>query len=264
MNMEKATRSELKEARDILKKKTRRSAQGFFAAEGLKLIRDIAAKGNVLEKLFICESHLTDPGIKGFFDKFPTHIFRIVSKDRFSRLSPLKSSQGILGIFAMPMGNEISLEPRKGKLFILLENIQDPGNLGNIIRTATAFACDGLLITGETVDIYNPKVVRASSGAVVDLPVQQVDHDTLAAICAKGFCLQSASVRPGKGEGLFKTKKPCIIAFGNEGSGLSETILGMSDREFTIPISQAVESLNVSVAVAIAVWQMRGDVGNGQ
>ena len=158
----------------------------------------------------------------------------------FDALADTRSPQDVLALFARPKGQK--LVSTNGPI-IVLDGVQDPGNVGTIIRLAAAFDCDGVLLLPGCADPFGPKAIRASVGAVLRVPVVQ---GTLADL-HDGIPLFAAD---GGGEPIDPPAKNAMIAFGNEGSGVSDEIRRRA-RLIAIPMSRRVESLNVAASAAI-------------
>ena len=129
--------------------------------------------------------------------------------------------------------------------------------MGTLIRSAAAFDAAAVLLYGETADVYNPRVVRASSGTILSIPVIEVSPDDISGIKKYGFNLISADNSNGESISIFDINLPVsgtIVAFGNEGSGISSRVLENTDRFFNIPMQNEVESLNVAMAGSIAMF----------
>ena len=128
--------------------------------------------------------------------------------------------------------------------------------MGAIIRSAVAFGIDSILLSGETADIYNPKVIRASSGMVLDIPIYKCAPDYIDALKRKQYTLlvSSTKTKNSKHLGQCYTDANVILAFGSEGKGVSKQITRMADKLFHIPISPKAESLNVTIAAAISMY----------
>jgi len=138
------------------------------------------------------------------------------------------------------------------------EHLQDPANVGAIIRTAAALNVDALWLTPESADVYNPKVVRASAGAVLSLPIFVTEH--VGRLTAKGMVVFAAEAGSGDAihlESIRTVPKRLVVAVGNESRGLSAQTVKQAACRFTIPLSRHVESLNVAASVAIALHYLR-------
>ncbi|MBI2996106.1 MAG: RNA methyltransferase [Candidatus Melainabacteria bacterium] len=142
------------------------------------------------------------------------------------------------------------------KNLIFLENIQNPGNLGLVIREALAFGAGGVILSSNSVDPYSSKVVRSSAGALFNLPVVSLkDIDNLKKIVKeKKYKIIATSSKKGKAIQELDLNQPLLYLFGNEGRGLSQELLEIADEVVTIPHSGKVESLNLGVAVSIVLW----------
>ena len=144
-------------------------------------------------------------------------------------------------------------------IYAALEDIQDPGNMGTILRTAEALGVQGVLLSGGCCDVYNPKVLRSSMGGVFRLPVLQVAcmEQAIAALQQHGLigyaCVVDAAARPIT---EVKTKGGTLVVIGNEGNGLRPETVAACAQQVTIPMSGRAESLNASMAAGIALWEM--------
>jgi TrmH family RNA methyltransferase len=161
------------------------------------------------------------------------------SEEIFDALSDTRSPQNVLGLFARPKGQKIAAA---GGPVVVLDAVQDPGNVGTIIRLAAAFDCGGVLLLPGCADPFAPKAIRASAGAVLRVPVRQA---TVADV--DGMPLFAAD---GAGEPIDPPAKNAMIVFGNEGSGVSDEIRRRA-KLIAIPMSKRVESLNVAASAAI-------------
>ena len=232
---------------------------GLYFLEGARLCADAASSGVPVRMLLYTES----AGEK--YEKYLSPILKtarktyLVGSQAAKALSCTKTPQGIFCICEMPRkalkGSEL---PASGT-YLALENLQDPANLGTILRTAEALGIDGILMGGSCCDLYSPKVLRASMGAVFRLPVF-MEEDLPAAFLElnrRGF-LTAAAV-PDSGA-LPVTRMdfsaPCVLAVGNEGNGLTQETRDACSREITIPMMGRAESLNASAAAAILIWEM--------
>ncbi|MCF7795496.1 RNA methyltransferase [Patescibacteria group bacterium] len=170
----------------------------------------------------------------------------IISNNIFNKIKETKNTQGIISI--SKMNYEILKNSEKIKLgkFIYLDNIQDPGNIGTIIRSAVAFNFDGIIFGKGTCDIYNEKTIRSSAGSIEKIKIYFIEDEK---ILYKNNLL-SADMN-GKNINKFKFPKNFILAVGNEGNGLSEDIIKNSEEIISIPISKNIESLNAGVTAGI-------------
>lgn len=172
--------------------------------------------------------------------------FEIVSNNIFDKIKETKNTQGIISI--VEMNYEILKDPEKIKSgkYIYLDNIQDPGNIGTIIRSAVAFNFDGVIFGKGTCDIYNEKTIRSSAGSIEKIRILFIEDEN---ILYKNNLI-SADIN-GKNINEFKFPENFILAIGNEGNGLSENIIKNSKEIISIPISENIESLNAGVSAGI-------------
>ena len=174
---------------------------------------------------------------------------------QFSKLSDLETPQGILAVVRQPLWDEGEVLRQPTILGIFGEQLQDPANVGAIIRTAAALNASALWLTPESADVYHPKVVRATSGMLLALPIF-VSKD-VSGLIRQGCQIFAAEVA-GNGtvsiDEIYQAPRKLVLAVGNESRGLSAQIRRQATTRFTIPLSRDVESLNVAATVAIATF----------
>jgi TrmH family RNA methyltransferase len=178
-------------------------------------------------------------------------VFR-VSDSIMEYMSDTKTSQGILAVVRQKHYTSLS-----GDLFIILDTLQDPGNMGTIFRTAEAAGVSGIIMNRNCVDIYSPKVVRATMGAMFRMPFI-ICEDLSAEILkmkAKGIAVYAAHLKGEKNHWEFDYSKPVAFMIGNEGNGLSEEIASLSDAYMRIPMMGKTESLNAAVAATVLMYE---------
>lgn len=223
-----------------------RAQCGQFLCEGRKLLREalqwypkidtvVATEGFELPEL--------PPG---------TRVVT-VPESLMERISVMKSPQGVLFTCALP--GERPLTVRRGML--LLDRIQDPGNLGTILRTADALDVP-VLLTNGCADPFSEKTVRASMGAVLRTPPQSAPMVEILAACrAQGVPLAATALAPDSEDLRRVHMNDYLVVIGSEGQGICQELLDASDKKIIIPMQQRCESLNAAVAATIVLWQMR-------
>ena len=152
----------------------------------------------------------------------------------------------------------VSVEPETlpGRRYVVLDGVQDPGNVGTVLRTLDAFDADGLLLTGGCADPFGPKTVRASMGAVFRRPVWSVTPEELGDLLRRsGIPLYGAALRPDAMDARQADYSRCALAIGSEGRGLSREVLDLCDKTVLIPMSPRCESLNAAIAAAVLLWE---------
>ncbi|MFH1836494.1 MAG: RNA methyltransferase [Candidatus Omnitrophota bacterium] len=253
--MKKAAKTELKEIRELLRDKKSRDRTDLFVAEGLKIVRDIFKKGHSLKKIIVSES---------FARENADFIERIQKKDvpiaigndtDIRKTSSLHHPEGILAIVERPVRN--ARTSKKNTLKVLLDNVQDPGNVGAIIRISVAFGVKEMLFFGDCADIYNPKTIRASVGTIMDINIREYDLEDLIALKEGGdvfFAMEASGKDIEKAKNIIQKGTSAILMFGNEGRGMARSLLDIAQGSFAVPMNSAVESLNVISAAAIALY----------
>jgi len=236
----------VKEAAKLQQKKFR-DESGLFLLEGDKCIEEAINAGIQIEKLFVIEN----------YDKF-NNSNRIETTDAvLSKLSSTATAPKSVAI-----GKKIKSEWKETyNNVILLENIKDAGNLGTIIRTSCAFNVDAVILYGDTVDLYNPKCVRATVGNLWKVPVFEIkDFRELKKMC-KDFTPIATLPRSENTVLLknYKSKDKQLIMFGTESSGLSNELINYAEKSgksVTIEMTDKVESLNLSISVGVVLYKM--------
>ena len=170
-------------------------------------------------------------------------------------LSPMETPQGVL--FSCPIPAAPLPERLAGRHYLVLDGVQDPGNVGTILRTADAFDADGLFLLPGCADLYNPKTVRAAMGVLCRREIWRCDAQTLAGLLRKsGIPLYGAALRADTVDARQADYTRAAVAIGSEGRGLSGEVLALCDRTVRIPMSSRCESLNAAAAAAVLLWEM--------
>jgi TrmH family RNA methyltransferase len=259
--MKKATRAQVKQVREFLRKKSARDGSGVFVAEGVKIVREILRRDTVVREVFISGRSIGAPSSRELVDLSAggrADVYRVPAPE-FEKLSSLKSSQGVLAVVEKPAVPDIMKRMDEVSFAVLCDGVQDPGNLGAIIRSCVAFGADLVLLYGDSADAYNPKVVRASSGTVMDIPVARCDIQLLEKIKGAGagfyasVCDEDGAVPLGNVE---KMSGPVVVIFGSEGAGVSGGLLDLADLRFTVPVDKKAQSLNVTAAAAVSLYEL--------
>ena len=260
--MQKASKAQIKKIIELLRTRKKRSEEGLFIAEGQKIVNDTLCKGHRIDSVYVSSKVMTSPSIKKLLalsEEKKVLAYRVPAAE-FEKLSSLRSSQGILAAVEKPLTNFHEDIKDLGSLAVLCDGVQDPGNLGAIIRASVAFGVSSILLTGETADVYNPKVVRGSIGTVVDLLAYECSLAEIDMIKASGYRLLGATAKCGKSrsiEDISLGRQLIVLALGSEGKGLSREITERVDEFFHIPIDKRVESLNVSCAASVALYALK-------
>jgi len=244
--VEKLSINKLKWIRNLHSKKFRDS-EGYFIAEGEKILAEILEFAPTSIFLIVC----TQESLEKIKERDPFDIF-IASPSEFERVSLLKSPQGILVVLKNTLSEANKLDPTKSTL--VLDNIQDPGNLGTILRTADWFGINQIYCSENTVDCFNPRVVQASMGSLFRLTINYGD---LSEFLSKQTLPIYGALLEGESCYKSKIKENAILIIGNEGSGISKEIITKIQHPITIPRTGNGESLNVAVACGVLLSQWR-------
>ncbi len=243
----------IKLIRELTKKKYR-DEYGLFLAEGKRLIDDLCAAGFLPHFLLYAEDF---PDI-AFLERVCSGADRVfaVARPLFHQLAETKNEQGVIAAFPQLCPDFTKFTLREDGFLLVLNKIADPGNLGAIIRNSAAAGVDAVLLEAETVDLYNPKTVRATMGTVAKIPVFQglsfeEIRDFLKKQNVKAFL---ADMGDAVCYHDLPTKGRVAVVFGNEGSGLDENWRGLQLPRTAIPMENGVESLNVAMAAGIIAY----------
>ena len=232
-----------------LRESRHRDAEGLFVVEGDRLYRRALEAGLVPEITFV-----TDPNVVDTVGKVLT-----VDPAALDRASYRRESEGVLAVFPQLDTSIAQLDLATPPLILIAENVEKPGNLGAMLRTAGAAGADALITVGESLDAHNPNVVRASTGALFTVPLAMSDWDELAPWLEHNG-IRVICATPDAAEPVWEAHLtgPLALVVGAEDAGLSPRALALADRTVLIPQDTGiVDSLNVSVAAAILLFEAR-------
>ena len=236
----------VKETAKLLRGKYR-DETGLFLIEGEKGVSEAIEAGVNIEHIFIQEGTLG----------FPVDKVIETTEAVMSKISDAKTAPKVVAVAKQPK-SDINVFKNYNRV-ILLEGIKDAGNLGTILRTASAFGIDGVVLYGDTVDLYNPKCVRSTVGCLWKVPVAQIkDFKALEEIFAP---FQRVATLP-KGENVinledYQADEKTLVMFGSEADGLSDEMKNFATKNVTIEMQKNVESLNLSVSVAVFMYKIK-------
>ena len=227
-----------------LAQKIHRDKEGFFIAEGPKVVREFLHSPNMKCKSIYATAEWFDENA-GFLPRISADLVGINDIDH-ERISQLQTPNKVVAVFYK---KEQKLMDLKNNISLMLDEIQDPGNMGTIIRTADWFGIKNIICSNECVDIYNPKVVQASMGSIARVNIiythpEDFIHEN------KGINIYAATLS-GKPLSSFTKLKEGIILIGNESKGVKENLIKLTAEQITIPKRGDAESLNAAVACGI-------------
>lgn len=243
-----------------LKQKKYRIKEDRFILEGIRNVEEILQSGLKIFSVLYTEKLLQNKrGLELYKSVEKQNIERIkVTDNELENISHITTPQGILAICQKFHHDFDGLIGGKVKSLVILDAIQDPGNLGTIIRTADAAGVSGIVVGKGTVDFYNPKVLSSAMGSLLHLPIVKTD-DLVSAVKQlkqKGIRILACDVHANKNYAGVNYDYPIGIIFGNEGAGLSKEIIDLTDEMLKIPIIGRAESLNVGIACGIVLYKM--------
>lgn len=229
-----------------LHQKKYRSQTNTFLIEGAHLIEEALLSSWNTKEIIVSEEVSVPETAQGL-------TITLVTKQVFKELSFTASPQGIMAVVEMKKESTAD-----GEVLVLLDAIQDPGNLGTIIRTADAAGANGIVLGRGSVDLFNDKVIRATQGSIFHIPIFQADlEEELAHLKQAGYHIWATALEEAENYKMLPIPQKTAILFGNEGAGVKELLLEKADERVTIPIFGKAESLNVSIAAGILLYYLK-------
>ncbi len=224
-----------------------RRQSGEYLGDGVKLLEEALRWGAQLTTVVTTEK--VDPALPAGV----RHV--VVPEDVMESISPSDTPQGALFLAKRP-GTDLP-EDLTGDRYLVLDGVQDPGNVGTIWRTADAFGADGLILLAGCADPFSPKVVRATMGAAFRLPVYLTRVDALQEkLTRAAIPLWATALREDAEDVRRANLSRCAVVIGSEGRGVSPQVLDQCGRTFLIPMREWCESLNAAVAAGVVLWEM--------
>lgn len=227
--------------------RARREA-GEYLGDGVKLLEEALRWEAPLTTVVVTE------GVQ--VPELPQGVRAIqVPQDVMETISPMNTPQGALFLARLP---ETTLPERlEGRRYLVLDGVQDPGNVGTIWRTADALGADGLILVNGCADPWNPKTVRATMGACFRLPVYETAADGLAPwLGEQGLPLYATALREDTVDLRQADLSRCAVVIGSEGRGISDGLLSQCEKTLKIPMRARCESLNAAAAATVVLWEM--------
>lgn len=244
--------SQIKQIMQWNQKTKARKEDDVFLVEGSKMFLETPLEW--VRKVYVAQSFYQKCY---FIEKIAEFPYEIVSDEVYRKISDTMTPQGIMCVVSQKHYVLKDLLQKESPLLVLLEDIQDPGNLGTIIRTSEGAGVDGIIMSKDTVDIYNPKTIRATMGSVFRMPFIYVEDmiATLSSLRQVHIVTYAADL---KGEEYYDSnsyRNGTAFLIGNEGNGLKEKTLLAADRYVKIPMEGQVESLNASIATSLLIYE---------
>ena len=234
--------------RKLASSRSYRKKSGEYLCDGTKLLAEALKWGADVKTAVFSEGVDIPP--------LPDEVRAVrVSEELMRAVSPMETPQGALFTVALP---EVQLpETLSGKHYLVLDGVQDPGNVGTILRTADAFDCDGIFLVNACADLYNPKTARATMGAIFRREAYSVTAEELFALLRKsGVPLYGTALRDDTVPLAEANLARAAVAIGSEGRGLSQQVLDECAKTLKIPMNPRCESLNAAIAATVVLWEM--------
>lgn len=229
-----------------LHQKKYRDEYGEFFVEGRKLVEEAIAENMELTKIIVCAEIFKDKiNLKNYDIEY-------VNESVFNFISDTQTPQGILAVIKLPQIND-----KLGNVIFALDNLQDPGNLGTIVRTLDCAGINYLFLSNGTVDLYNPKVIRSTMGAIFRVKCfENIDlNSELLKLKAEGYKVVVTALDAKISHYDLDFKDKLVIVIGNEARGVSNEIQALADIKVKIPMIGRTESLNASVAASLIAYE---------
>lgn len=228
--------------------KTRKET-GTFVVEGLRIVQEVPKEQ--LQKVYVTEE---------FFQKNQEMLqgidYELVSENVLKEVSDTKTPQGILAVVKKKEYSLEQVSKEENLCFLVLENLQDPGNVGTLIRTAEGAGISAVLLSQDTVDLYNPKVIRSTMGSIFRVPTFILPMEEIFTFLEKQKVVSFAAHLLGNNFYQEDYKQPCAFFIGNEGNGLTDDTTNRVQKKIKIPMQGQVESLNAAIAGTVLMYEM--------
>ena len=248
--------AQIKELAKLQKKSRLRDEKGIFLVEGPRMTEEIPAER--IEKIYASESFAKKN--KEFLEKLQAPV-ELLTDTVFAYVSDTKTPQGILLVMeqrSCEIREMLDLDAQGSKpLLMVLDNLQDPGNLGTILRAGEAAGVTGVIMSHDCVDIYNPKVIRSTMGSVYRMPFVYVEHlpKTLEVLAEAGIHSYAAHLKGKNSYDQEDYTRGTAFLIGNEGNGLRDEVADAAECYIKIPMCGEVESLNAAVASSVLMFE---------
>ncbi len=245
--------AQIKKLLQLQRKSKVRDEEQIFLAEGLRMFLEVPK--DRVQKVYISETLYDKKKQELNLDRFSVEI---LSDTVFQHVSDTKTPQGILCVVQQKKYEIEELLKLENPHFIVLDNLQDPGNLGTIVRTAEGAGVNAVFLSKESVDIYNPKTIRSTMGSIYRMPVVYVDDllELLDTFKKKGIKSYAAHLEGEKDYDKENYQSGTAILVGNEGNGLRDEVADHADVWVKIPMQGQVESLNAAIAASILMFEV--------
>lgn len=238
-----------------------RRRDGVFVAEGIKMLEE--APADRIREIYLTEElekrlkESSKEKERALYGKIRQSGYEIFSPEVMKKAADTRTPQGALVVLERPVYEREELLSAKNGFFLVLEDLQDPGNLGTIVRTGEGAGVNGIFLSKNTVDIFNPKTIRSTMGSIYRVPFLYVESlaELLHEMKKRGLVVYAAHLKGETYYDSYSFRTGCAFLIGNEGKGLSRETADMADSYLKIPMEGSVESLNAAVAAALLLYE---------
>lgn len=248
---------QMKQLSALLKKSKERKNKRQFVVEGTKMVAESPKES--LCAIYVSESYEANLQNKELCTKLKNSVkmYEVVSDSVFKSVSDTQTPQGIMAVVSMPEYRLDALLKGEQTHLLILESIQDPGNLGTMIRTGEGAGITGVIMNKTTVDLFNPKTIRSTMGSIYRMPfyVSKDLKQTVLDLKEKGICIYAAHLKGTLCYDEPDYTKPTAFMIGNEGNGLSDELADCADTYIKIPMEGQVESLNAAISATLLMYE---------
>ena len=243
---------QMKHISQLLKKAKIRNEEGIFVVEGRKMFAE--APKEWVTQIYVSETFVKEPEHEKLLSG---REYEVVSDNVLKSISDTQTPQGILCLVRMPEYKLEDVLQGERTHLLILESIQDPGNLGTMLRTGEGAGISGILMNRTTVDLFNPKTIRSTMGSIYRVPFLVVDdlEETIRNLQSDGVRVFAAHLKGTKSYDTADYRMPTAFMIGNEGNGLSDEIANLADSYIRIPMEGQVESLNAAISATLLMYE---------
>ena len=255
VKIESSDNNRIKLVRKLANKKVR-DQESKLVIEGINLVSEAVRRGVHVDFIMISESYSKNDFLTKCIDNDDITVCQI-SDNEFNKLTDAENGVGILAVIDKFDVNSQDVNISSDGNILVLDKVQDPGNIGTMIRTAVAAGYEMVIAVKGTVDVFSAKVLRATAGMIFDIPIMYVEDAAGLEKVLRGFGKKIVVTAVDSGTDYYKTNldKGIALVIGNEGNGVSDEVMNMADIRVTIPMRGEIESLNAAISAAILMYE---------
>lgn len=251
-----AANTKIKQVVQWQSKAKERRSDGVYVVEGFKMYEEAPVE-KILEVYLSQDTVEKAQERESLWKKLQQTGYEVVTAGLFRKMSDTQTPQGILTVVRQPEYRLEELLEQQTPLFVVLEDLQDPGNLGTIVRTGEGAGITGVIMNSQTVDIFNPKTIRPTMGSIYRVPFLYTEdlHATLQKLHEHGIHTYAAHLKGDTYYDTFSFQEPTAFLIGNEGNGLRKETADLAEHYLKIPMEGQVESLNAGIATSLLIYE---------